>query len=79
MKVISVDFDLDNAERNKTVSFRSCSRSTVFARRGNAFNFKVDLDRPLFKWQLQLTHKDARMKFDTRLDSGIFFLFFKFF
>ena len=69
MRVKTLDFELDNAERNKTDYFKFQKRAKVVARRGNVFNFKIDLSQTLHQWRLKFICKKETLSFtNTKCD-----------
>ena len=63
VKIKAIDFQLDNAQRNRTDNFRDNSK--IIVRRGNVFNFKVELSEVLYQWTLTIQCKTQKYKFSS--------------
>ena len=64
VKIKALDFQLDNAQRNKTDNFRDNSK--IIVRRGNVFNFKIELSEVLSNWTLTTQCKTQKYKFSSK-------------
>ena len=64
VKIKALDFQLDNAQRNKTDNFRDNSK--IIVRRGNVFNFKIELSEVLSNWTLTIQCKTQKYKFSSK-------------